>query len=318
MRQDERMRGTHRAGVWALSAAACILAGGCGAAHAGKPLALGPPARLPAASSSHVVEIVMENTEYEEVIGNSAAPYINGLARRYGLATAGYAITHPSLPNYLALTSGTTGGIESDCTSCTVRAPNIVDQLEAGRISWNAYLEDMPRPCFGGASSAGYAKKHNPFQYYPDVAGSPSRCAHLVGFAALARNLRTGHLPAYSWISPNLCDDGHDCALHTADGFLAGTVPALLRELGPHGFLILTWDEGSTDRGCCTAAHGGHVATIVAGPDVRAGARESLPLDHYGILATVERAFGLAPLAGAAGPSAGSLDPLFTHPPHLR
>ena len=312
------MRSHRQPGVLALIATACALACGCGATHAGKPLAVGPPARLPAQSRSHVVEIVMENAEYDEVIHSPAAPYINGLARRYGLATAGYAITHPSLPNYIALTSGGTGGLESDCTSCSVNAVNLVDQLETAGISWKAYLEDMPQPCFGGATSAGYAKKHNPFAYYPDVAGNPARCAHLVGFGALARNLRTGHLPTYAWISPNLCDDGHDCALHTADKFLATMVPALLHELGPRGLLILTWDEGTTDRGCCGAARGGRVATIVAGPDVRAGGRESRPLDHYGTLGTVERALGLPLLAGAAAPGAGNLDPLFIHAPRLR
>ena len=143
MRQDEPMR-THRQPSVLALIAACLLACGCGAARAGKPLALGPPARLPAGQRSHLIEIVMENAEYGEVIGSSAAPYINGLTRRYGLATDGYAITHPSLPNYIALSSGTTGGIESDCTSCSVRATNIVDQLEAAGISWKAYLEDMP------------------------------------------------------------------------------------------------------------------------------------------------------------------------------
>jgi phosphatidylinositol-3-phosphatase len=312
------MQPPRRRGGVALVLCACLLTGGCGAARAGRPLAVGEPARLPAPTSSHLVEIVMENAEFGEVIHNSAAPYINGLARRYGLATAGYAITHPSLPNYIALTSGTTGGIESDCTSCTVGASNIVDQLEAAGISWRAYFEDMPSPCFTGATSAGYAKKHNPFAYYPDVAGNPARCAHLVGFAALARNLRNGRLPTYAWISPNLCDDGHDCALRTADRFLAGTVPALLRELGPHGVLILTWDEGTSDLGCCASAHGGRVATIVAGPDVRPGARESAQLDHYGTLATVERALGLPRLAGAAAPGAGNLDPLFSRAPRVR
>jgi len=319
LREDVRVKPQRRLARLGLIVLACLAAGGCGGgARAGRPLALGNPARLPARGSSHVVEIVMENAEYGEVIGNRAAPYINALARRYGLATASYAITHPSLPNYIALTSGTTGGLESDCTSCTVDAPNIVDQLEAAGISWKAYLEDLPTPCFKGASFAGYAKKHNPFAYYPDVAGDGARCAHLVGFAALARNLRNGRLPTYAWISPNLCDDGHDCALGTADRFLAELVPALLAELGPHGFLILTWDEGSSDSGCCAGARGGQIATIVAGPDVRRGARESTPVDHYGTLATVERALGLAPLAGAAAPAAGNLDGLFRRPPRLR
>jgi len=121
--------------------------------------------------------------------------------------------------------------------------------------------------------------------------------------------------PAFSWISPNLCDDGHDCGVSAGDRFLARTVPALLRALGPHGFLVITWDEGTSDRGCCGAAHGGHIATILAGPDVRRGARERRPVDHYGVLATIERAFGLTPLAGAADPRAGDLTPLFSRPP---
>jgi hypothetical protein len=281
-------------------------------------LAVGAPASLPASSSSHVVVVVMENTEYGEVIGNHSAPYVNGLARGYGLARSSYAITHPSLPNYLALTSGTTSGIESDCTSCSVAAPNIVDQLEARGLSWKAYLEGIPRPCFTGGSSGGYAKKHNPFAYYRDLVARPSRCARMVGFGALAADLRAGALPRYAWVSPNLCDDGHDCALATADRFLARTLPALIRELGPHGFLVLTWDEGVSDRGCCGVAHGGHIATIVIGPDVRRGARMALPVDHYGVLGTIERALGLAPLAGAADPRAGSLDGLFVRVPRLR
>jgi len=297
--------------------AACLPAIGCGQAHPGKALAIGSTSRLPPSRSSHVVVIVMENAEYEEVIGSAAAPYVNSLARRYSLATSSFAITHPSLPNYLALTSGSTHGITSDCTDCQVSATNIVDQLEAAGVSWAAYLEDVPTPCFRGAGSGGYAKKHNPFIYYRDIAASPARCRKLVGFGQLAADLRSGALPAYAWISPNLCDDGHDCGVGAGDRFLARTVPALLRVLGPHGFLVLTWDEGASDRGCCGAAHGGHVATILAGPGVVAGAREHRAVDHYGVLATIEQALGLPPLAGAADPRAGSLTSLFRRPPRL-
>jgi hypothetical protein len=304
--------------LWLALLGCCWLAAGCGAARAGRPLAVGPPASLPAAHGSHVVVVVMENAEYGEVIGNRSAPFVNGLARSFGLASGSYAITHPSLPNYLALTSGTTAGIESDCTTCAVSARNIVDQLEGVGLSWKAYLEDLPRPCFSGAGSGGYAKKHNPFAYYRDVSSSPARCGRLVGFGALAADLRAGALPRFAWVSPNLCDDGHDCALATADRFLARTLPGLIHELGPHGFLVLTWDEGVSDRGCCGVAHGGHIATIVIGPDVRRGARMALPVDHYGVLGTIERALGLAPLAGAADPRAGSLDGLFVRVPRLR
>jgi hypothetical protein len=294
------------------------LLAGCGSARPGAPLALGAVSQLPRPSSSHVVVLVMENAEYADVIGSPSAPYVNALAHRYGLASESFAITHPSLPNYLALTSGGTHGVSSDCTECSVSAPNIVDQLEAARISWRAYLEDVPQPCFRGAGAGGYAKKHNPFIYYDDISRSPARCARLVGFAALASDLRAGRLPTYAWISPNLCDDGHDCGVSAGDRFLARTVPALLRGLGPHGLLALTWDEGSSDRGCCGAAHGGHVTTIIAGPDVRPGARSATAIDHYGLLATVERALGLPLLAGAADPRAGQLRSLFTTQPRIR
>ena len=273
-----------------------------------------PPAK---GTPSHILLIVMENKEYPQIIGSPDAPYVNGLAAHYLLAERSYAVAHPSLPNYLALLGGDTFGVTSDCTGCHVSAVNIVDQLERAGISWGAYLEDLPRPCFGGAGAGGYAKKHNPFAYYDDIAGSPARCGKLVGFARLAGGLRSGRLPTYVWISPNLCDDGHDCGVATGDRFLARTVPALLHELGPHGFLVITWDEGGSDRGCCGTAQGGHIATILAGPDVLSGARERGPVDHYGVLATIEEALGLPRLASANDPLAGRLTPLFRRPPRL-
>lgn len=300
----------------ALIAALAMLAG-CGASSQGKALSIGPPSALPPSRSSHVVVIVMENAEYDELIGSASAPYVNSLARRGGLLTQSFAITHPSLPNYLALTSGSTHGISSDCSDCRVAAANIVDQLEGAGISWGAYLEGLPSPCFLGAQAGGYAKKHNPFAYYTDVVSSRARCSRMVGFQALANDLRGGRLPTYTWISPNLCDDGHDCAIATADRFLARTVPALLHELGAHGLLVLTWDEGVSDRGCCRAAKGGHVATLVLGPDVRPGARASSPVDHYGVLGSIEGALGLPALGGAADPRSGRLSALFARAPHL-
>jgi hypothetical protein len=265
-----------------------------------------------------VIEIVMENAERDDVVGNRSAPYANALVARYALAARSYAITHPSLPNYLALVSGSTYGIESDCSECHVRARNLVDQLDAAGISWRAYLEDVPAPCFTGPGAGGYAKKHNPFIYFDDVAHVRARCSRLVGFGALAADIRHARLPSFVWITPNLCDDGHDCGVHAADAFLERTVPLLLRELGPHGFLLVTWDEGTSDRGCCGgAARGGAVATILAGPEVRRGARLATPVDHYGVLGTIEEAFALTPLGAAADPRSGRLNGLFLRPPRI-
>ena len=261
----------------------------------------------------------MENKAASSIIGSADAPYTSALARRYGVAEASYAITHPSLPNYMALTSGSTDGITADCWPCTVPARNLVDQLAGAGVSWRAYLESVPAACYRGEGSAGYAAKHNPFIHYRDVAGSPSRCARLVGFAALQSDLRRDTLPSFVWITPNLCDDTHDCGVSTGDRFLARTVPPLLRELGPHGFLVITWDEGVGAGGCCAgAAAGGRIATIVAGPDVRPGARSREPLDHYGVLATIEQAFDLGRLGAATNSANGTLDPLFRVAPRLR
>jgi acid phosphatase len=287
---------------------------GCGAARPGRPLlSPGAASALPASAASHVVVIVMENEEATGVIGSSAAPFTSGLAHRYALASNYHAIAHPSLPNYLALTGGSTFGISSDCTACAVSAPNLVDQLATAHRSWRAYMEDLPRACDTTASSGGYAKKHDPFLYYRDVVEHPGRCSRVVPYARLGTDLRRGRLPSLVWITPNLCDDGHDCPLRQADAYLAAIVPALLRELGPHGILLLTWDEGTSDRGCCAGqAAGGRVATIVAGPDVRRGARSATAYDHYSLLRTVEDALGLPHLGYAASPATVALGALFT------
>ena len=148
---------------------------GCGStSHPGPALEL-RSGSLPSSARSHVVLIVMENKEAGAVLGSSSAPYLNRLVRRYGLASASYAVTHPSLPNYLALTSGSTQGVSSDCTSCHFSARNLVDELEARAISWRGYFEDVPSPCFAGAGAGGYARKHNPFIYYDDIARSRER-----------------------------------------------------------------------------------------------------------------------------------------------
>ncbi len=253
-----------------------------------------PVVHIRAGAPSHVAVLVMENTEYSGVIGNRSAPYINALARRYALATETYAVSHPSLPNYLALTGGSTFGIDSDCTDCAVSGPSIANQLQAKGLSWKAYMEDLPHPCFTGADSGGYAKKHDPFVYYR---GGP---CNVVPLTQLASDERAGRLPRYLWISPNLCHDMHDCDVARGDRFLAQLIPPLLQALGPRGVLFLTWDEGSTDNGCCRLAAGGHIVTIAAGGLARRGARLRTPTDHYSLLQTIEDMLGLQRLRNAA------------------
>jgi phosphatidylinositol-3-phosphatase len=262
---------------------------------------------------AHVALIVMENHEYRDIIGSSSAPYINSLAHRFGLATRMYAITHPSLPNYLALTGGSTFGIDSDCTDCSLRVTSLVDQLDRAHLSWRAYMEDLPgtgRPCFTASSAGDYAKKHDPFAYYTRVTRNPTHCANIVPLGRLTADERSARLPTFVWISPNLCHDMHDCSVSTGDRFLSGVLPPLLRALGPHGLLFLTWDEGSSDDGCCQLASGGHIVTIVAGGGARPRARLATPTDHYSVLQTIEDVLALKRLRGAACACTPSLQSL--------
>ena len=304
-----------RAALLIAAAVACLTAG-CGHA-AERPPNLPAAGAVRLATSSHVITIVLENKEEGQVLGSHDAPYLNRLAGEGGVATRSYGVSHPSLPNYLALTSGSTHGITSDCTACSVNAPNVVDQLERATLSWKAYMEDLPRPCFLGAFSGEYAKKHNPFAYYDDVAGDRARCRRMVPLSRLGRDLRRGRLPTYTFIAPNLCHDMHDCSVAVGDRFLSQLVPPLLRSVGPHGFVIVTFDEGASNAGCCGGSAGGRIATIVAGPDVRRGARMTRPIDHYGVLRTVEDALGLQRLGAARDARHGSLRPLFSRPPRI-
>jgi phosphatidylinositol-3-phosphatase len=269
-----------------------------------------PVTRLAGGPPAHVAVIVMENEEFSDIIGASATPYINHLASRYALARSMFAISHPSLPNYLALTGGATFGITSDCTDCSVAVPGLAGQLLAAHVSWKAYMEDLPRPCFAGDGAAQYAKKHDPFVYYRPIVSHPASCAHVVPLTQLGTDERAHTLPRFTWITPNLCHDMHDCSPATGDRFLSHLVPPLLASLGRRGLLFLTWDEGTSNEGCCRLASGGHVVAIVAGPGARSGARLRTPSDHYSTLQAVEDLLGLARLRGAACPCTPSLQPL--------
>jgi hypothetical protein len=274
------------------------------ATHAPTNSATPPPRTAPAVPAfPHVFVIVMENHEYGSVIGNSGAPYINSLATNYGLATNYYGASHPSLPNYLALTAGSTFGIASDCTTCYVSATNIADQVELSGRTWKAYMEDMPTPCYMGAAAGNYAMKHNPFMYYKDIRDNPARCAaHVVPFTQFGTDISSGQVPNFVWITPNLCNDMHDCGVAAGDAWLRGIVPTISESVAfrSGGVLFITWDEGSSSAGCCGDTWGGHVATLVISQRAISGFRSGTAQNHYGLLRTIEDAFHLGHL-GAAG-----------------
>jgi hypothetical protein len=265
-----------------------------------------PGVSPPTVPAGRVAVIVMENKEYDQVIGSPGAPYLNALASRSVLLTESFAVTHPSLPNYLALIGGSTFGIDSDCTSCSVDGRSLVDQLDEQGIGWRAYMEGMPGPCFLGARAGAYAKKHDPFVYLQSVAGDPGRCANVVPFDRLPGDLSAGLAP-FVWITPDLCHDMHNCSVEVGDRWLSEWVPRVLAALGPNGILVLTFDEGDSGAGCCGVARGGHIATVIAGPGAGSGVRVGTPVDHYSILRLIEDHFGLPRLGQAGAPATPSI-----------
>jgi phosphatidylinositol-3-phosphatase len=253
---------------------------------------------------ARVAVLVLENRSYEQVIGSPEAPYLNDLARRYALATRYYAIGHPSLPNYVALLGGSTFDISSDCNLCDIAARSLVAQLDAARISWKAYFEDLTSSARPGLRTRLYDPHYNPFVYYESVRDTSFGRSRVVDFDELDGDLRRGRLPRFSWIAPSVVHDGHDGSLREADRYLSSLVPRVLRALGPRGVLYVTWDEGArTDRsGIDGASGGGHVALIAAGGLARRGATTAVEANHYALLRTIEAGFDLPALGRAASP----------------
>jgi len=249
---------------------------------------------------SHVFVIMFENHEYGDVIWNASAPFFNQLARSYGLGTNYDGIMHPSLPNYMALTGGNSV-FSTDCQGCTTAAPSIADQLEHSGRSWRAYMETMPAPCT--TSDFGlYAQKHNPFVHYTAIVNDATRCAaHVIPKTPLLSHLASGDIANYTWITPNLCNDMHDCSVATGDAWLQKYVTAILASPAwdANSAIFITFDEGQSSVG-----GGGRIPLIVVSPRTRAGTVVSTPYNHYNLLATIEQAWGLTRLGQAAGAAA--------------
>jgi len=258
----------------------------------------------------HVIWIWMENHSLSDIIGNtSQAPYLNSLAAGCGLATDYHNTTHPSLPNYLAATSGLAQGslpvlsyLDCDVSFvCDTSAPSIFGQGE----TWKAYEESMPSNC-DRSNSGEYAVRHNPAPYYTTLSGCASRD---VPYPQLAKDLAGNALPAFSFITPNLIDDMHDGTIAQGDAWLASNLPAILNSSQYRAgttAVFITWDEGSggypiedcddstvTDNSC-------RVPTIVISPSTPAGTKSGAFFDHYSLLGTTEQLLGLPRLASAA------------------
>lgn len=244
----------------------------------------------------HIVLFVLENEYLQSVIGSAQMPHLNALAQKYVLLSNYSAVTHPSLPNYLALVSGSTQDVTSNCNDCFVDQPNLADEIEASGRSWKSYMESMPSPCFVG-NTGQFAQFTNPFIYFDSIRLNAARCERsIVPLTQLDTDLAANALPNFVFIMPDKCDSGHDCSAETADSWLNDMVAKLQASpaLGLNSLIVVTFDEGvKRDTSIKTR---GEVATLLISPLARMGYNDSNAYSHYSLLKTVLAAWNLPEL----------------------
>jgi hypothetical protein len=234
---------------------------------------------------THVVWILLENVGYS-VVGSPSAPYLNELANECALATNYYAISHPSLPNYVALTSGSTQGITDDGEPDThpLAVTSIFSQLGS---RWRTLVESMPSAC-DHVTAGLYAARHNPAVYYTHLG---ARCHQ--NDVALSSSLDLSAV--FTLIVPNVCDDMHSCPVSTGDAWLKRVVPLIVKSPQYQSrslVLFITFDENDQMAS-------NQVPTFVIAPTTPRGARVAIRFTHYSLLRTTEALLHLTFLGGA-------------------
>lgn len=286
----------------ALLPLAALAVAGCGPANAGVP-GRSDVVELPITGT--IYTIVLENHGVGAVLGG-ANPYLSSLAAEYGTGNAYLVDVHPSLPNYIHMTSGSTAGIGDNgppAAHSIDGTDNLADQLEAGGITWRAYMDGMGEPC--AVEDVGrYAVRHDPFVYYTSLTSDRARCEeHVVDFETHFTDDLAANRFQFMWVTPDVCNDMHDCPTTTTDEWLSRVVPQILASPGYQegGAIFLLWDEGDAD-----ATYAWSVAfhrpqnvpfILISEHLVSRGFVSNTRYAHDSYLATVEDAFGLPRLS---------------------
>ncbi len=280
-----------------------------GPSAAAEPTVTSPTRAIPTAKSvPHVMVVMMENKNYDQVIGQTSQPYTNSLARNYGLATQSYGFGHPSLPNYLDLVSGSNQGVTDDnppSSHSFPGVPTLADQLLASGVRVKAYAENLPADPKQDAGE--YAVRHFPWVYFPTT-GMP-----IADASTMLADLNGPDPPDFVWYTPNLINDEHDGTAQQGDAFLARFVPEVQATdwYKSGGRIIIEWDEADSDNSGINGTGGGHISTIVVSEALRAAPRtQTSPLDTTGILASIEDLYGVGRLASAGNPANGDINAL--------
>src|SRR5256712_893521 len=269
----------------------------------------------------YVLTIIMENHNICDIYTHcgGTATYMTALADAYSISLQdNYCNVNPSLPNYLCLTGGTDfgcsgydGGPNSNpCTNSAWSSINIIDRILGAGLTFKAYMEDMPSNCYG-SDSGGYAVRHDPFVYYNDIVSNSTRCNQVVpsgtaGSALLADLASTSTASNYMWLTPNECNDLHDCDVPIGDAYLSVLVPLILASnafLTDRAALLLTFDEG----------YGQPIYTVWAGPVAKTAYTSSAAYSHFSVLSTIESNWNLLPLT-SNDQNAPNMNEFFTTP----
>jgi hypothetical protein len=288
------MRLSSRIGLAVTLAAAAAVAAGTLAATGTFDNAAAAHIRLTAATlpvPSHIVVVMEENHSYSDIIGNtSQAPYMNQLAGEGALMTSSYAITHPSEPNYMALFAGNTFGLTADtCPVSEGTTANLGSELLAAGDTFKGYSEGLPKTGSTTCTSGEYARKHSPWINFSNVPSADS-----LPFSSFPTNYAS--LPTLSFVIPNLDDDMHDGTIAEADSWLKKNMSAYATwAQANNSLLIVTWDEDDYTEN-------NQIPTIFVGQHVTVG-KYSETINHYNVLATIEKMYGLAPVGNSAGAS---------------
>jgi len=226
-------------------------------------------------------------------------PYLNGLASQYALAAQYFANGHPSMPNYLMLTTGQMESFD-DNFSGTISDDNVVRELVKAGKSWKCYEESIPSAGYLGGDSGNYVRRHNPFSFLSDVQQNPSQAANLVPFTQFTADLSAGTLPQYAFIAPDVNDDAHNGTLAQADSWLQANIAPLLANpaFQNGGLLIITFDESQmTDL----QNGGGHIATVLVGSQIKKGYQSQTLYQHRSTLRLILTGSGVKAFPGMAG-----------------
>ncbi len=245
----------------------------------------------------HVVWIWMENHSYSEVIGSPQAPFQTGLVEQCAAATAQAVVGSPSLPNYIGATAGQNFGIADDAAPSDhlITDDNIFRQVRASNGVAKSYQEAMPSNC-ALTSSGLYAVKHNPAAYFSAAADRAACQLDNVAMGsttggAFIHAIKNDALPTLAFVTPDLCNDTHDCAVDVGDRWLAKWIPKITASAAyarGDTAVVITYDEPTP------------VPNVWIAPSVKPGARMTNPTDHYAALRTIEEMLGLPLLAQAA------------------